>query len=517
MISESNIKTTLGKMAIFMALLMSILYPSVSKASVIQEQTDSTALGNNQYCVSGGCTNANSAANTRWPVFSMYGTTWTVIRSIRVIWLPTLSDGTCPTQIYIYNSGGLFFTGTPSPDSGYCKATFSDPGAGPGGTIDVHFAFGSDHLNSSGGAYPVGTNSGATVTGFANVYGGGGGFDTNDTGGHASTLSDVAYYIGDNASDPSPSFPPYIPNKTRIVSFTPEEGTTTTSNDVHFNLHVYVSPDDIGDVLGVGITFHNIDQNSLLFGHDIYFLNTLAATTSGDFYFASTTNLVAGNYRINAKIERAVFGIIPPINPFSSINDSQSHQFVVVNPTLIGNISQNGFREFNDFVSGTTTATSTRNYAKNCNPLGDFDIEKCGTYLFVPGGDYLDVSISNLRAAVLVKFPIGYATRVYDIFNSSGTSSLPSFTVHIVSGAGNGTDMATDTLSFNMQDTVDGAGALLASIKDPIYGKNAKDVFGPWISLIVGLLVVLTIYADLTGSHGHAGPMEHNIDKQKKT
>ncbi len=314
----------------------------------------------------------------------------------------------------------------------------------------------------------------------------------------------------------------YIPNPlvdttTRIVDFTPENG-TTTANPVTFSLHAYVNPDDIGTFIGVRLTLHNIDQNVLLLGafspSDIYLLDGFDATSSGDFYFSTTTTVGEGNYRLNAILERSYLGGWI-LNPFSPINQNLSHQFVVGQPTFIGNMSQNGFNELNS-IFASSTATSTAANAQKCNVLNvsQFDIVGCGAFLFVPGGDYLDISVQNLKNGVLTRLPWGYFTRMAAILNASTTAPLPSFTAVIQIGPGNTNTPATTSLTFDPGDMIAGAGTLVDSIRDPINNKSVKDIFEPMVQLTVALAVLFTIVADLTGSHRHHQEQVENTNKK---
>lgn len=293
---------------------------------------------------------------------------------------------------------------------------------------------------------------------------------------------------------------------TRIIEILPEEA-TTTDNPVEFYLHAYISPDDIGSVLGIKITLHNIDQNLLLFKmlspDDIYLFEGLA-TTTGHFHFSDTATLTEGNYRIEACLERTYWGAIA--NPFANIIDGafdcQSNQFIVGTSTFVGHISQNIWGETNEFFSGLT-ATSSEALASSCNPLsGNFEIRECLAYLFIPDASSLDEIMKEAREAVLLKMPWGYAVRFVDILTSSSTSTLPSFTVNIRGGNGEETpeNMA---LAFDMNDIITGGGDIVDSISDPIYGKTFKDVFDPLVKLVVALGVVLTIASDLLKSHPH--------------
>lgn len=301
-------------------------------------------------------------------------------------------------------------------------------------------------------------------------------------------------------------------SSTRIVDFTPENNATST-NPVHFSLQGCVSAEDIGTYIGVKFTLHNIDQNVLLLSafspSDIYLLDGFNATTSGEFNFSTTTTIGEGNYRLNALIERSYLGGWF-VNPFSPINQDLSHQFIVCGSgdptcvgTFIGGLSQNGFNELNDiFASSTATTTAS---AANCNFTSwtTFSLPKCGAYLFIPGGDYLNTTMKGLKDGVLTRIPWGYFTRVVTIFNSTATSSLPTFTAHVQVGPGDDSTPPTETLTFDPGDMIAGGGTLLNSISDPINGKSVKDVFEPFVQLSIALAVLFTIIADLTGSHRH--------------
>ena len=292
---------------------------------------------------------------------------------------------------------------------------------------------------------------------------------------------------------------------TRIIDFTPADNSTTTS-PVTFSLHGYINPDDLTTIKGVKLTLHNIDQNVILLGSlspsDIYLFEG-NATTSGDFYFSTSTPLGDGNYRLEACIERTYFwGWI--INIFSPINDCQSHQFVVGEETFIGHISQSIWTETQSLFA-SSTATSTTALAGSCNPLsGDFSVTNCCAFLFVPDGKGLSDTMKSAREGILSRVPWGYLTRLYYLMNNSATSTLPTFTTTIQVGPGDDMTPEQTTLSFDVGDMVAGAGALVDSIEDPIHGQTFRDVFYPIVQLVVALGVIITIVSDITGSHRHA-------------
>lgn len=311
---------------------------------------------------------------------------------------------------------------------------------------------------------------------------------------------------------------------THIIDFAPGNNATTT-NPVTFSLNAYVSPNDLGTFIGVKFTLHNIDQNVLLLSafspSDIYLLDGFQATTSGNFNFSTTTIIGEGNYRLEAQIERSYLGGWF-VNPFSPINEDISHQFIVCGVsdpacagTFIGNLSQNGYNELNSiFASSTATTTAS---AANCNftSWNTFSLPKCGAYLLVPGGDYLNTTLKGLKDGVLTRVPWGYFTRAVAIFNTTATSSLPTFTATIQIGPGDQSVATTTTLTFDPGDMIAGGGALLDSITDPIHGKTVKDVFEPLVQLSIAISVLFTIIADLTGSHRHHTDTAEGEKKKK--
>lgn len=304
-----------------------------------------------------------------------------------------------------------------------------------------------------------------------------------------------------------------IGSVTQICDIDPDNSEVVTGPNVDFNLEAFVAPEDLEGYAGLKITLHNIDQNVLLFGvlspSDILFLED-EATTTGRFLYSTTTVIGDGNYRIEACVYRTYFGGWVK-NPFGDVNECQSNQFTVGAGTFIGNLTQNGWEQMNDFYSGIS-ATSSTSTAKTCNPIIGWDTMLCLGFLLKPGGEPLARTMDSLRSGILVKAPWGYLTRTINIMNSTTTTALPAFTVNFQTSAS-----STESLSYDIGDMVSGGGTLLASIQDPIYGKNAKDVFAPLIKMLVAFAVLITIITDLTGSHKHAPEPHQNNNNQKIT
>lgn len=309
---------------------------------------------------------------------------------------------------------------------------------------------------------------------------------------------------------------------TRLCGFTPENDTVLEATDgfaeVPFTLDAWINSEDVGATKRVKVRLHNIDQNVLLLGFaspgDVYLLNeTLGDGEDGHFSFATTTTLASGNYRLEAWIEKTIFfGFLQ--NPFGDDNDQViSKQFIVGEGTYIGNLSQNGFNILNGEIN-SRSATSSLALVARCNPLGTygFDMIDCLSGLFVPDANQLQVITTSARDGILTRMPWGYITRSVVILSGTATSTLPSFTTTFAQN--NASD--TTTLTFNPGDMLAGGGALLDSIEDPYTGATARTVFEPMIKLAVALMVILTIFADITGSHRHHAESPGEVAARRK-
>lgn len=340
------------------------------------------------------------------------------------------------------------------------------------------------------------TNAGITVSGDNTQFVSGGfAFQLCDSGGCSGGFETV----------------PQISTVTRIISFKPDNATTTT-NPPYFELNAYINEEDLGAIKGIRLSFHNIDQNVLIIGalspSDIILLDE-DIENSGPFFFStSTVSIADGNYRIEACIDRTFFGddfgLIGGwiVGAFTDVDDCKSHQFIVGTSTFIGNVSQNLWQDTQDFF-GNSTATSSEALARTCNPLStDFGIRECTVFLLVPDPLQLSQTMTEARSAFLSRVPWGYFTRTIDIMSSQATSTLPSFTTNIQIGAGSDMTPASTTLTFDIADMVAGAGNLVDSIEAVGYeGVGFRTVFEDWIKGMVALLVILTIVADIAQSH----------------
>lgn len=299
----------------------------------------------------------------------------------------------------------------------------------------------------------------------------------------------------------------YVPGDTttHIVEMLPANNSTTTSagstTPIDISLHAYINPDDLTTIKGVLIELENIDQN-VIFSNLLSFFGasntqTLfygSATTSGDFYFATTTDLPDGNYRIHATLDAEYFGMFTFFNNY----DEQSNQFIVGTSTWLGNIAQTTFSESQDFY-GALQATSSSAMAGTCSPFSSaFGIRECLSFLFVPDTEQLTSTMESFRDGVLVRIPWGYVTRVYDIFTASTTEALPVISYEFDDRGG----MAGVVWEIDPGDMIAGAGTLLDSVEDR-NGNTIRDVMEIMVKSLIALAVVFTIVSDVMGAHKH--------------
>jgi len=362
------------------------------------------------------------------PDGNVFYTLGATVPSYVKIWKNAASSRTC-AQMLANNSGqGIEFQTLGGPDTLYANSVASD-------TSDA-CVFGL----TNGTTGDQLTN--LTIWGNSGIFGSGK-FEGSENNGGETYLADENPYVegvlafqlcdsGGCSGSPIPFSP-----ETRIVSFTPEDSQIPISNPVTFTYHAYVNPDDLGDIIGVEFSLHNIDQNVLAFPEfspsDIIFMDQVQATTSGDFYFSTTTTLAEGNYMLEAKIARSYLSFFG--NPFSPINDTQYHQFVVGSSTFLGSLRQDQIRKLNE-IFASTTGTSTAASAQTCNPFSGsvstlfynttFNPISCISFLLIPDPVYLSQTFTSFRNTISTHFPLGF---VSDFLNIMGTTTVGTLTV----------------------------------------------------------------------------------------
>lgn len=288
---------------------------------------------------------------------------------------------------------------------------------------------------------------------------------------------------------------------TRIISLSPENGTTTASTSVTFNLDYYINESDLNGWLGVVVNLENIDQNvvfSELSRNAYHFIDNHFATTSGEFTFSTTTVLDEGNYRVSAYLTRSYLGLNDFWSGINTISiDEQHNQFIVVASTTLGNLSQSLFGEVNSLLNSTTTSTSTEALRASCVPWsGGFAVDYCLTYLFVPSSEQINSAMISLKDGILIRVPVGYVTRFISIISDSATTSLP--TVSYTFATSSVLSMI-GTISFDPFGALNESGNILHSAISDQGGGTVWDILGLIVKIAVYLGLVLMIIHDVTG------------------
>lgn len=323
---------------------------------------------------------------------------------------------------------------------GYVTFTFASPCVIPSG--EKFYMSMNGEVGTSFQIY--GTNSNTSGSDLRVTYGGSG--TTNDT-----TLyhAFVGFNddIGTNLS-------------THIIDFYPHEGdcigsscpfNTNATSTVNFSLSAYVNPDDIG--IGTGIKFYlrNEDLNHLIDlpliddTDNIIFLDGYDAE-EGIFNYSTTTVLTAGNYTVHAELTKSYLGGYI-LNPFSSVNQSLKHSFIVNHETALGHQTQKSLDELNEILDGYS-ATSTAVSASTCSPIAnnvttlylntDFSPIQCAVFLVVPDSGYVSSAMDNLKENVLTHFPLGYISDFVNIISTTTVGTLTAIDTDLPAGLGIG-------------------------------------------------------------------------------
>lgn len=298
-------------------------------------------------------------------------------------------------------------------------------------------------------------------------------------------------------------------DSTRIDSVTPYDGelvATSTSHTIGATGNVSDNDWNSGSELKIHIENSNkayqqcadvicsqlqIGAISLDFSYDI--------VVPAPFTYSSTTqSLPIGKYWVTTSIRKGSFCLLGACLSSREIF-ATSTTFTVATTTRADKL-KDAVIEHLDGLSGTGGTFP------NCS-IGDFNLFMCGVdlidYAFVPTSDAISYSINRLREGVLVKMPFGYATRFVHIVSNEATSTLPTTDIPIIIADSNNNMLVSTSTLFQPEDMLTGAGEILNDLKDPIYNKSARDVFEPIVNAVVAMTILMTIIADLLGSHNH--------------
>ncbi len=312
----------------------------------------------------------------------------------------------------------------------------------------------------------------------------------------------------------------YVGNKTVINTTTPtDKSVIATSTSNTFGATGEIIEDDINS--GSKLTIDIINsvgqlQNCLdaicnvgylsgapdfLQAQSIKFHFEYPLVVKGPWSFSTTTIglLPVGKYYVVTKILKGTFCLFG-FCAYSSPVVATSTSFTISTTTKFDKIKDT-LQAYQNSLIGTTTpftacAIATLNLG-DC--LSDFV-----SYAFVPTPDALQYTADAFKQEVLIKPPFGYVTRLFTILSSTTTAPLPDASFPVIYGDDNTGAMRIATSSiFQPDEILTGGGALLDSMRDPVYGNNIQDVFQPIVSDIIWLMAWLIVIMDILGSHKH--------------
>lgn len=150
-------------------------------------------------------------------------------------------------------------------------------------------------------------------------------------------------------------------------------------------------------------------------------------------------------------------------------------------------------------VIGSIVENAINTTHSTCNFAGSFDFGDCLAFLFLPTPYDLKLVWEDFSSDVLSVFPLGYVTRMVDIFVNTGAVKPPALTYTFSDtndSSVSGTGLEGATLSFQIFDHFD----VLNSINsDQADNKNIWDIIMPFFNTLVSLAVFLVILGDIMG------------------
>jgi len=409
----------------------------------------------------------------------------------------TADSGTCNVQAYIASSTDPIVYGSMGELWNSTLFTFSTAG----GFQTESYNSGGDNWLVAGWDYGIYVRD--TCTEIFTVEA-----DTNDLiyYGYLSWDGDYGEQFGE------------ISGETRIISVEPEDMEVVASTtDFTVGGEIYVSAEDFVDDLRFRqkISKTQSPLNYVTFGRvtfpilNVRFIPWITEffddgvsyeiTGSGTTSYSTTTDIsTEGLYTLTTYIETprtlsSVFG-------YTVLVEGKTH-FVVGTTTKADRLILGIGEALDDMENGTTTFSQMM---ESCNPLSGFNMTECAKGLFyLPEGSAEEL-YGDTHDQVLTRFPVGYATRLVDLFNSEATSTIPvlSFTIQnegiLQSFAG---DYSFDFATYisDASDILNDDLSTNAGIVETDEDQNLWDVIMPWLTILGYLGLVIKIIQEVMG------------------
>jgi len=265
----------------------------------------------------------------------------------------------------------------------------------------------------------------------------------------------------------SPPTPP--DTSTRIIEVIPHHGDifATSSNPITLGFHMYINEEDIGKNIKYKITgfipLQYQDAGSLL-GNDMPDFN-MSATTSGDFYFSTTTTMKVGDFQSSVGMMSCTFYV------FCFPKVATSTSWVMSTSTIFGQFANGVAVSLNELIGDFSNSSTT---------------EEQGALVSM---------FQNILGKLKYKMPWGYFFLIVDRINltiNSTATSTPNFPMTIPGTALITTDHTDKTLNWDMEQI----GTLYASTTSIQDGKSFSELFNPVIRIIIwaGFATAIILY-----------------------
>jgi len=310
-------------------------------------------------------------------------------------------------------------------------------------------------------------------------------------------------------------------DRTRFVLITsPEEDEiVATSTAVTFSSYIYVNQADIGEDIitsdwyvdltvryngddQLAVANRGLTQKTIRIPYDFVATYNSVSTTTMDFDIGGSPPR-EGRYTITWQLKRpstlatisSFFGLDAYFN--AGVLASDVTHFVVGGLTPYDEYMTSLEDGISNSFASTTLATLSQRLG-TCNPLGgNFSMLDCVVGLFTLDSQSSSTLVEQFRTMIATRAPLGYATRVVDIFTAeTATSSLPVISYTFATSS----PLGPETIEFDMQEIFTDADSLMrVDLVSEKTGDNLWEIIMPFVNALLYAILFYKIYKDITG------------------